>query len=122
MSVSLGLEETPVSRAHISVGSSSEIMRNSPQPITEDLENRQSEQELRQITIERSDSKAQNDAVQRLSGKYNSEGENEDGYPHGLSLAIVTLGIMAFILMVALDNYILGLLHVSTSKPKIKTR
>ena len=119
MSSSVRLEEMLVSRADISVGSSKETISNNPQPITEDLEKRQSEQELPQITIEKSDSKAQSDAVQRLPAKYNSEGENEDGYPHGFSLAIVILGIMAFILMVALDNYILGLLRVSTSKPKI---
>ena len=37
------------------------------------------------------------------------EGQQDDAYPQGFRLAIVTLGIMAFILMVALDNYILGL-------------
>ncbi|KAL9629497.1 MAG: hypothetical protein Q9164_006855 [Protoblastenia rupestris] len=34
--------------------------------------------------------------------------EDNHDYPTGLRLVTMTLGIMAFVLMVALDNYILG--------------
>lgn len=38
--------------------------------------------------------------------------EDEDRYPSGIRLLFLTLGLMAVVLMVALDNYILGLLPI----------
>lgn len=37
-------------------------------------------------------------------------GKKDDGYPTGMRLGLLTFGLMAIVLMVALDNYILGLL------------
>ena len=40
--------------------------------------------------------------------------EDQNGYPSGVRLLFLTLGLMAVVLMVALDNYILGLLPTIT--------
>ncbi|KAL8786444.1 MAG: hypothetical protein Q9213_002760 [Squamulea squamosa] len=41
------------------------------------------------------------------SNSHNSQGEN-NGYPTGIRLGLLTFGLMAIVLMVALDNYILA--------------
>ena len=51
------------------------------------------------------------------------DGEEEDmQYPKGMSLFMLTLGMMAVVLMVALDNYILGPLHSPKAYFKYKSR
>ena len=40
--------------------------------------------------------------------------EDQDRYPSGVRLLFLTFGLMAVVLMVALDNYILGLLPTTT--------
>jgi hypothetical protein len=39
--------------------------------------------------------------------------DDEDQYPTGIRLLLMTFGLMAVVLMVALDNYILGSLYIT---------
>lgn len=54
-----------------------------------------------------------NDTVNNQTGKTGTEKrpENEDGnqYPDGFKFVVLTIGLMAVVLVVALDNYIIGL-------------
>lgn len=48
--------------------------------------------------------------LEELGRSEESELEDGDLHPRGFVLAILTVGLMAAVFMVALDNYILGLL------------
>ena len=93
-----------------------EIAMKSLELVREDLEKGQIGQEPSSITDKELDLKPRNDGAENLSGNDNTEGEGGDGYPHGFRLVFLTLGVMAFIFMVALDNYILGLLQKPENK------
>ncbi|MCJ1359142.1 MAG: hypothetical protein MMC33_009142 [Icmadophila ericetorum] len=45
-------------------------------------------------------------SFERDSGKGLVEPANEDQYPHGFNFVLLTIGLMAVVLVVALDNYI----------------
>lgn len=54
------------------------------------------------------------DTVDKQIGKTGTEKRpsgNEDGnqYPHGFTFVVLTIGLMAVVLVVGLDNYIVGL-------------
>ncbi|KAK0506868.1 hypothetical protein JMJ35_010722 [Cladonia borealis] len=56
-------------------------------------------------------------ATEEIKGEDSIDNEDSRGYPSGARLLIVTVGMMAVILMVALDNYILA-----TAIPRITTQ
>ena len=59
-------------------------------------------------------SSGQNLPDKSSGGNLRDDKEDEDKYPSGIRLVFLTSGLMAVTLMVALDNYILGLLPITS--------
>ena len=49
-----------------------------------------------------------NGDAEKQQAEQEDEAENEGHYPRGSTLAVLTIGLMAVVLVVAMDNYIIG--------------
>ena len=87
-----------------------EALNNQPSSKVNTLTEKADAESIRMITADSTSTTPMNKASTKAEFEGNTDSEvasNEDDYPHGITFVLLTTGLMAVVLVLALDNYII---------------
>ena len=88
-----------------------EESNNAPFSEVGNLTEKSSDRPTNSVTTESTFRTSENNGFEKVNAEGGSEigaaREEEDSYPHGITFVLLTIGLMAVVLVLALDNYII---------------